>query len=672
LEPKLKYDYGSQLRLLAIPAPGWEFQSWNINGTSTTNNPLVYEILDPTNVSITFKRREYELDLFVDGEGSVAKEVLVQPVRYSYETQLKLSAIPAPGWEFIEWSGDMYSTENPFIVNVEEDIQLTAKFSRRKFELSIQIEGEGGVIEEVLIPQGQFEFQTNLKLTAVAKDNWVFSKWGGDLSGNTNPLELILIKDYNISAEFVELFDLNADILGEGTVEFELIEGIKSGNKFSKGSKIRVKAIPDINWHFQYWGENEDNSENEIIIELFDDTLIKANFLEEFSLSVDKDNGGSYELSVENGNPQIPLLDGNVIRLTANYEDNYLFYGWGGDVTSENKTISLTVQKDISLNLIQRDIDEVVRFNSVEISDLYSSSAKLSAERVVLDNTYPIVEWGVRVSELNGSFEKLYSTSTAVNTISIEDLPSHHTNYNYSLTLKIRDQLFYRNPGQFKTTFYKPSSSLISDIEGNNYEVVVLGNQEWTLSNLNVTKFRNGDPLVTHTSLEDFSNNYDWSKPTYIDVEFNSENSVQYGRLYNLRALTDPRTLAPEGTRIPTYVDINDLLNWMVDKTLTSRVYDVGQYFKHPEGGFGASLKTNETNLGFKGIGQSNESFRLALQSVWSQATQEAYNIRFSEENNIIYEQSQDFWSSKNQATRLQLINPYSYRSFYFVRLIKN
>lgn len=91
----------------------------------------------------------------------------------------------------------------------------------------------------------------------------------------------------------------------------------------------------------------------------------------------------------------------------------------------------------------------------------------------------------------------------------------------------------------------------ITDIDGNTYKTVKIGNQVWMAENLRTTKYRNGDAIPEVTS------NSAWAglnSGAYCNhnntVDANHINT--YGRLYNWFAVTDTRSIAPEGWHIPT------------------------------------------------------------------------------------------------------------------------
>jgi len=92
--------------------------------------------------------------------------------------------------------------------------------------------------------------------------------------------------------------------------------------------------------------------------------------------------------------------------------------------------------------------------------------------------------------------------------------------------------------------------SIVTDIDGNDYQTIQIGNQLWMAENLKVTRYKNGDPIPHITT-----DNTLWTTTTegaycmYGNVLIN-ENT--YGKLYNWKAVVDPRGLAPEGWHVPT------------------------------------------------------------------------------------------------------------------------
>ncbi len=98
--------------------------------------------------------------------------------------------------------------------------------------------------------------------------------------------------------------------------------------------------------------------------------------------------------------------------------------------------------------------------------------------------------------------------------------------------------------------------SQVTDKDGNVYKTVTIGNQVWMAENLNVTQYRNGDPIPEVQDKEEWDN---LTTGAWCWYENNSANGTTYGRLYNWFAVNDPRGLAPEGWHIPSSDEWNKL-----------------------------------------------------------------------------------------------------------------
>lgn len=100
----------------------------------------------------------------------------------------------------------------------------------------------------------------------------------------------------------------------------------------------------------------------------------------------------------------------------------------------------------------------------------------------------------------------------------------------------------------------------VVDIEGNNYEVVVIGKQVWMQENLRTRTYRNGDTIL-HTPKKE-----DWAflqKGAWCMVENSNTQCEIYGKLYNHFAVSDSRGLCPKGWRVPSKEDFTILAQYL-------------------------------------------------------------------------------------------------------------
>jgi len=86
---------------------------------------------------------------------------------------------------------------------------------------------------------------------------------------------------------------------------------------------------------------------------------------------------------------------------------------------------------------------------------------------------------------------------------------------------------------------------------GESVKSVRIGSQVWMAENLNVSAFRNGDPIMETKTNEEWKQARKEKKPAWCYYNNDPENGNEYGKLYNWWAVIDPRGLAPEGWRIP-------------------------------------------------------------------------------------------------------------------------
>lgn len=100
----------------------------------------------------------------------------------------------------------------------------------------------------------------------------------------------------------------------------------------------------------------------------------------------------------------------------------------------------------------------------------------------------------------------------------------------------------------------------VIDIDGNTYRIVTIGNQSWTKTNLNVSHYRNGDPIPQVTDPTQWVN---LTTGAWCYYENNTANGTVYGKLYNWYAVNDPRGLAPTGYHVPSDAQWTTLTNFL-------------------------------------------------------------------------------------------------------------
>jgi uncharacterized protein (TIGR02145 family) len=220
----------------------------------------------------------------------------------------------------------------------------------------------------------------------------------------------------------------------------------------------------------------------------------------------------------------------------------------------------------------------------IELLNIRVDSLKyvLSAERVEksqeissLDNTINQLTSKVssleeQISSLNGKVNKLTSDliksrEEIVSKLKELGIKQEEINNLQNLLKSKKDSLDLVNseleklipvPNPLLVYNSNPYSSANSNISNQvsqtgTYKSVKIGKQTWMVKNLNVDRFRNGDPIPQAKTNEEWEKAGNTGKPAWCYYENDPKNGTNFGKLYNWFAVNDPRGLAPLGYHVP-------------------------------------------------------------------------------------------------------------------------
>ncbi len=154
---------------------------------------------------------------------------------YSYEENevVEITATPAAGYEFVNWTGSSVTDDNSAstTVTLNENKTITANFVQQNYTLTVNADTHGSV---TLDPPGEtFASGTIVKLTPVPGSGYQFSNWSGANASdiiNTDGIYTIVMNGIKtIGAEFSE-------ISGDITVSMEAIADAYMNSGSSRGN----------------------------------------------------------------------------------------------------------------------------------------------------------------------------------------------------------------------------------------------------------------------------------------------------------------------------------------------------------------------------------------------------------------------------------------------------
>lgn len=113
---------------------------------------------------------------------------------------------------------------------------------------------------------------------------------------------------------------------------------------------------------------------------------------------------------------------------------------------------------------------------------------------------------------------------------------------------------------QVQTNDFTYVPTIINECENCVAHDVVIGTQTWDGCNLNVSTYRNGDPIPQVTDPAEWVG---LTTGAWCYYDNNITNDATYGKLYNWFAVNDPRGLAPTGYSIPSGEEWDILINYL-------------------------------------------------------------------------------------------------------------
>lgn len=106
----------------------------------------------------------------------------------------------------------------------------------------------------------------------------------------------------------------------------------------------------------------------------------------------------------------------------------------------------------------------------------------------------------------------------------------------------------------------------ISDIDGNKYATIKIGNQTWTAENLKTTRYNDGTAITNIKDISEWKNNP--GEGGWVSYNNDTANDIVYGKLYNWYAVNTGK-LCPNGWHIPTNNEWTELSDYLGNKAGT-------------------------------------------------------------------------------------------------------
>jgi hypothetical protein len=339
------YDSGTVVTLTPVPSAGYVFSSWSGDLTGTAN-PGSITMNAAKNITANFTIKQYALNITATN-GTVTKSPSTGP--YDSGTVVTLTPLPAVGYHFVSWSGDLTGTANPGSLVMTGVKNITANFAINTYALNITATN-GAVSKSPNLTV--YDSGTVVTLTPNPSPGYVFSSWSGDLTGTVNPGSITMNAAKNITANFtIKQFTLSITATN-GTVTKS-----PSQTTYDSGTTVTLTPVPSTGYHFTSWSGDLTGTANPGSVVMTGAKNITAGFaITSYTVTASAGTGGIVKPS---GSQTVNY--GDTLRDTAVTNTGYTFVNWtvsGGVTTVANGAIGTfvvtgagTVQANFSIKV---------------------------------------------------------------------------------------------------------------------------------------------------------------------------------------------------------------------------------------------------------------------------------------------------------------------------------
>lgn len=287
--------------------------------------------------------------------GTVTQTNLVAPKGES----ITISATPNEHWVFAGWSGDLTGTnQSTMNVFMDRDRTVTALFEKVEYPVTVNIEGEGEVRQEIVSQRSittDYPHATILRLTTEPLNGWKFKEWQGGATGVDTELELEVISPIEVTAIFERIdYKISISVEGKGDVLQEIIQSKVIESEYPFETIVQLTAVPDEGWEFVEWSGAISGPETVQVLEVSGDKVVLAKFKRiDYSLSLNIDGEGTVEVYVDGQKTSDMIFPFETeVELVAIPDESWEFVSWSGDVGGNNPNSTFIIDSDKSISAI--------------------------------------------------------------------------------------------------------------------------------------------------------------------------------------------------------------------------------------------------------------------------------------------------------------------------------
>ena len=269
------YQQGQSCTVHATPNTGYTFTNWTENGNVvSTNAHYTFTVTGNRTLVANFTQQQFTITATADPTSS---GTVSGGGTYNYGQSCTLTATPAAGHEFINWTknGQQVSTNSTYTFTVTESATYVAHFQLQSFVVTTTANPvEGGVVTG----GGTVHYGNTAYIQASPNAGYNFVNWteNGEVYTTDPNFSVIVFSNRNFVANFeVQTFDVQVSV---DPVEAATVTG--EGN-YNYGDEVTLTLTRNEDYRFVNWTEDGEvvSEEMTYIFNITSDRNLVANFI---------------------------------------------------------------------------------------------------------------------------------------------------------------------------------------------------------------------------------------------------------------------------------------------------------------------------------------------------------------------------------------------------------
>ena len=387
------YNYGQTCTLTAMPSTGYEFVNWTKNGTQvSTNANYSFAVTESAAYVAHFQFQSFTITATADpNDGGM----VAGGGAYNYGQTCVLSATPAIGYEFVNWTknGTQVSANANYSFTVTESAAYVAHFQLQIYTISVSANPSNG---GTATGGGVFHYGDVCSVIATANAGFNFVNWteSGNPCCNNQTYSFTVTSNRTLVANFTTQ---NYVI----TALAEPIEGgtITGAGGYNYGESCTLTAIENMGYNFLRWTKNGaevSQNSNYTFIVSESATYIAHFTAQDYTVTVASNpveggtvsGGGTYSY-------------GQTCTVHASVNSCYTFDNWteNGNVVSNQLDYSFVVTSNRNLiaNLSKETYEITAEVNPIDGGSVIGTGTYQCGEMVTLtaepNENYSFLNW---------------------------------------------------------------------------------------------------------------------------------------------------------------------------------------------------------------------------------------------------------------------------------------